>query len=328
MGRDQNGRNSRVKYYGVHRKCVSDMHTVSITEEDKNLNRKQWRGYICLMPVLLLVIIFLLYPFIEGVKLSFFSSKYGFGDAEFVGLNNYIDMMHNQYFHMALKNSLIWVGISTILNFSIPLMIALLLNRSFKGKQFVIGGILIPWLTPVVGFGMMWKWLLEPEMGVINTALKKVELITSGINFLGSTDLAMPTMILLNFLQFCPFGVLLMLSALSTISDEQYDAMYVDGACGRAVFQYLIMPAIARMTGFLLFLGCVWTFSNYSLIYIMTKGGPSYSTYTIPIMIYEKAFTEFEIGESTALAAIIAFVLFILGYLYFRNSVDSKEVMR
>lgn len=278
--------------------------------------KKQWIGYLYLLPMIILVVTFLLYPFITGLVLSFFSTKYGFGDMSFAGFNNYIKILQNELFGIALKNSLIWVLVGLVINSVIPMALALLLNREFRGKSIALGAMLIPWLTPVVGFAMMSKWLLEPEMGVVNIFLKNIGLINKGINFIGSHELAFPTVILLNFLQFCPFGVLLMLSALSVIPKEQYEAMQVDGANKFQIFRSLIMPSVGTMTGFMLFLGVVWTFSNYSLIYIMTKGGPSHSTYTIPIMIYEKAFTEFNVGQSTALATMTGLFLIIGGYFY------------
>ena len=290
----------------------------------KSTNQKI--GYLFLLPLAAVVGIFLLYPFLNGFVLSFFSTKYGFGEMEFAGFKNYITILQDDLFFRALKNSLIWVLIGLLLNTIVPLLLALLFNRNFKGKSFAVAAMLIPWVTPVVGFAMMNKWLLEPELGVVNTILKNLGLIGTGINFLGSTSLALPTTILLNFWQFCPFGVLLVLSALSTIPEDQYDAMKVDGASKGQTFLHLILPSVGNMIGFLTFLGVVWTFSNYSLIYILTKGGPAYSTYTVPIMIYEKAFSESNIGQSVALASMVGVILIALGAVYLKLTYKKEEI--
>ncbi len=282
------------------------------------MKKNEVKGYLFLIPVLLLVAVFLFYPFLRGAYISFFKTKYGYGDMQFYGLNNYIKVLQDQFFGTALKNSLIWVVVCTALNMIIPTAIALLMNHEFRGKQVATAAILIPWLTPVVGLAMMFKWILEPEVGVLNTFLQNAGLVETGINFIGSTTLAFPVLMLLNCFQFCPFGVLLNLSALSTISEDLYEAMRIDGASNWDIFKKLILPSISKMVGFLMFLGIVWAFSSYSLIYIMTKGGPSYSTFTIPIMIYEKAFQNINVGRSTALATLTGVVMIILGFLYFK----------
>lgn len=282
------------------------------------MKKKSAKGYLFILPVLILVAVFLFYPFLRGAWISFFKTKYGYGDMDFCGLQNYFKVLQDEHFGVALKNSLIWVVVCTVINTVVPTAIALLMNREFRGKQVAIGAILIPWLTPVVGFAMMNKWLLEPTVGLINTFLKNIGILSIGINFLGSTKLAFPVLILLNCFQFWPFGVLLNLSALSTIPEDQYEAMRIDSANGWQIFRYLILPAIGKMIGFLMFLGIVWSFSSYSLIWIMTKGGPSYATYTIPIIIYEKAFQNINVGQSTALATLTGVILILLGFLYFK----------
>lgn len=283
-------------------------------------------GYLYLLPVALLVSVFLFYPFLNGIVLSFFSTKFGFGEMSFAGFKNYLDILKDNLFTTAVKNSFVWVVVSLVLNTVGPMALAILLNRTFRGKKFTIAAMLIPWLTPVVGFAMMNKWLLEPGLGIVNKILENLGFIHHGINFIGSEHSALATMIILNFWQFCPFGVLLILSALSVISDEQYEAMKVDGANGWRIFIHLIIPVTGNMLGFLLFLGTVWTFSNYSLIYVTTKGGPSFSTYTLPMMIYDKAFNEFNAGQSSALATMAGTFLIIIGIIYFKFLYKPNEL--
>ena len=290
----------------------------------KKINQKI--GYLFLAPLALIVIVFLLYPFIKGFILSFFETKYGFGNMQFVAFENYFSVIKDKSFLLAIKNSLIWVLAGLVLNTVFPMLIAILINRNFIGKQLTMGIMLISWMTPVVGFSMMWKWLLEPQLGIVNEFLKYTGVIDTRINFLGDSNWAFGICIFLNFLQFFPFGVLLMLSALSVIPNELYDAMRIDGATQIKIFTNLILPVAGSMISFLAFLGIVWTFSNYSLIYVLTKGGPNYSTYTVPIMIYEKAFSEFQVGQSLALASIVAVVLILIGILFGKSFFKKVEI--
>jgi len=287
--------------------------------------KNQKIGYLFLAPLAVVVAVFLLYPFIKGFLLSFFATKYGFGNMNFSGLQNYISIIKTEEFGIAIKNSLVWVVSGLILTTVFPMGIAILINRNFVGKQIVMGCMLISWMTPVVGFSMMWKWLLEPQLGIVNKILENLGLIECSINFLGDSKWALGICIFLNFLQFFPFGVLLMSSALSVIPNELYEAMKIDGASLIKILSHLTLPVAGPMVSFMAFLGIVWTFSNYSLIYILTKGGPNYATYTVPIMIYEKAFSEFQVGQSLAFASMIGILLIAIGILFGKSFFKKVE---
>lgn len=285
----------------------------------KYRSKNQSMGYVCLLPLAILVGLFMLFPFLNGLYLSFFSTKFGFGDLKFAWFDNYINAIQMDGFIPALWHSFIWVAVTLLLNSIVPLFIALLINREFKGKSLILGGILIPWITPVIAFSMIFKWILEPNFGVLSRILKDMGLINQGIDFLGNPDYALLTLIFLNFWQFMPLGVLLLSSALSTIPKEHYEAMKVDGANYMQTLKNLIMPCIGNMMGFSMFLGTVQTFNNYVLIYMLTRGGPVGSTVTIPLLIYQKAFVEFNVGYAMALASMVGLILIILGVWYFRK---------
>ncbi|MFR5900203.1 MAG: carbohydrate ABC transporter permease [Neglectibacter timonensis] len=285
----------------------------------KDRSKNQSMGYVCLLPLAILVGLFMLFPFLNGLYLSFFSTKFGFGDLKFAWFDNYINAIQMDGFIPALWHSFIWVAVTLLLNSIVPLFIALLINREFKGKSLILGGILIPWITPVIAFSMIFKWILEPNFGVLSRILKDMGLINQGIDFLGNPDYALLTLIFLNFWQFMPLGVLLLSSALSTIPKEHYEAMKVDGANYMQTLKNLIMPCIGNMMGFSMFLGTVQTFNNYVLIYMLTRGGPVGSTVTIPLLIYQKAFVEFNVGYAMALASMVGLILIILGVWYFRK---------
>ena len=289
------------------------------------MKQNQKIGYFYLLPLAILVAVFMIYPFFNGIFLSLFSTKYGFGDLTFAGFDNFIKIFQDEYFWTAAKNSLIWVFFGLILSSIIPMAIALFLNRQFHGKQAVLTSMMVPWITPVVGLALIVRWFLEPNLGLVNNALRSLGILHDQINFFGSTDLAMPTLVFINFWQFCPFGVLLMLSVFSTIDNEQKEAMRVDGAGSWKIFTKLIMPQSGSMLTFMLFFGIVLTFNNYSIVYLTTKGGPSMSTYTIPMLIYEKAFKEFNSGEAMAVATVMGITLIAVGFLYFKFCYKPQE---
>ncbi len=237
---------------------------------------------------------------------------------EFSGIQNYISLFKDEVFRIGVRNSFIWTIGSLILQLSIPLGLALLLNKKFRGGNIVRSVILIPWITPVVGVAMMARWILEPQLGIANKILVGSGLFQKHINFLGSMSNALPTLMVISSWQFIPFGTLLMLAALQTISSELYDAIKIDGANAWQIFRFLIFPLVGLMIGFVFFFGFVWNFNTFALIWMTTEGGPVNSTMTLPVLIYRIAFKSFNMGEAAAMATIVGFFLIAVGFLFFK----------
>ncbi len=275
-------------------------------------------GYLCLFPILFLIAIFLIYPFIDAIKISFFSAKLGFGKMSYVGFKNYASLLEDEVFLKSIYNSLIWAVGNLLIQLSIPLAIALLLNRRFRGDALIKTLILTPWITPVVGVAMITKWMLEPQLGIVNKILVNIGLINNPINFLGSVNTALPTLILVNSWQFIPFGTILILAALQTIPPELYDAIKVDGASSWQTFRHLTFPMIGSMVGFVFFFGLVYNLNAFALIWITTKGGPVNATMILPVMIYQKAFMSLNAGQACAIATLMGILLIIIGFVFFK----------
>jgi multiple sugar transport system permease protein len=280
--------------------------------------KNQLKGYLFLSPIIILIAIFLIYPFVNVIRISFFKTQFGFGEMEFSGIKNFILLFKDEVFRISIRNSLIWTVGSLILQLSIPLGLALLLNKKFRGVTFVRAIILIPWIAPVVGVAMMTRWILEPQLGLANKILMGTGLIHEYINFLGSMTNALPTLLIISSWQFIPFGTLLMLASLQTISPELYDAIKIDGANSWQIFLYLIFPLIGSMIGFVFFFGFVWNFNTFAIIWMTTQGGPVNSTMTLPVLIYRRAFKSFNMGEAASIATIVGFFLIIVGFLFFK----------
>jgi len=281
------------------------------------MNNKQLTGLLYLAPVLFLIMAFFLYPSISMIKTSFYQTRYGI-DFKFAGLKNYQTIFNDEVFRASLINSLIWTIVGLLLQLTIPMATALLLNQRFAGNTFARAAMLIPWITPSVIIAIMARWILEPELGMLNAAFIKIGIIHGPINFLGSTSAALPTLILAQTWQFLPFGTLLILAALQTIPRDLYDAMKVDGAAPFQIFRYLIFPRTGPMIGFVVFLAFVWNFNVFDKIWLTTQGGPVNATMTLPVLVYKRAFKEFRMGQSSAVGTITVIGLILLGVIYFK----------
>lgn len=278
-----------------------------------------------MIPLAIILIVFYLYPIVSMSRLSFYATRFGFGDMRFAGLKNFAALPRNPAFLPAVKNSIVWTLVSWVIQLTLPLGLAILMNQRLRGITVARSIMLIPWLTPAVVVALTWRWILEPVMGVLNRQLIALGIFDSRVNFLGSESLALITLIIINSLKYMPFGTLLILAALQTIPESLFEAMKVDGATSLQQLRYLIMPMIGPMIGFMGFLVLVWNFNVFDLIQLTTAGGPVNSTMTIPVLIFRTAYRVFNMGQAASLAVLVIIVVVIAGSLYFKFSGSGAE---
>lgn len=287
--------------------------------------RRKIIGYLFPLPLLILILVIFLYPLLSTVRYSLYDIPFGVKEGPFVGLRNYRIIFGEPVFWQGFKNSIIWALGNLALQLTIPFGIAIVLNHRLKGINFVRATVLIPWIVPAVVVSICARWLLLPTMGPINHYLIKAGIITRRLNFLGSLELAMPTLIALNSWKFFPFGTLLILAALQTIPVELYEAARVDGANPWQCFTRITFPLVGRMVWFIGFLVFVWNYNIFDLIWLTTKGGPGNTTQTLPVLIYRRAFKTFRPGEASSIAVIIVIFLAVVGLVYFKLLAPKKE---
>lgn len=279
------------------------------------MRNKSLVGIIYLLPILCLIAVFFLYPAISMFRNSFYQTRFGI-DFTFIGFTNYWRIFRDTVFQTSVLNSLIWTGIGLFLQLTIPLGTALLLNQKFRGTTFARSVMLIPWITPGVLVAIMGRWMLDPGLGVVSQALRGLGV--EPINFLGGMDTALPTLIVMQTWRFIPFGTLLILAALQMIPRALYDAMKVDGAGPFQLFRFLIFPRLGPMIGFVFFLAFVWNFNVFDTIWLTTQGGPVNTTMTLPVLVYQRTFRTFRLGEASAIATIVILSLILVGIVYFK----------
>lgn len=289
----------------------------------KRYKRVSLVTYLYILPILVLIGIIFIYPLSQVLISSFYNIRLGAQEGIFVGLDNYRLIFSEPVFWKSVRSSLIWTFGNLILQLTIPLGVAILLNQKLRGMHFARTLILLPWIIPMVALAVSMRWMLLPGIGIFNEILQNT--IGAQISFLGSRSAAMPTLIILNTWKWLPFGTLLILTALQTIPSEVYDAARVDGANFWKQFIYITFPLLGKVIWFMGYLILVWNFNTFDTIWLTTEGGPGHAMQTLTILVYRRAFKVFRLGEGAAIATIGAALLMVMGLLYFKFLSPKRE---
>lgn len=265
--------------------------------------------YLLVAPAMLIIMCVVFIPVVNAIGMSFQSYDLRRPkDIAFVALANYIEVFQDALFWQSLWKTILWVVFGVGLQFVFGFNLALLLNKSFKGRGIVRAVSLIPWVTPGVLIGLMWRWMYDGNYGVFNDIFKKLHLITDNIPFLSQTNTAFPAVIATIVWQGIPFFALMILAGLQGIPGELYEAADIDGATGIQKLFRITIPSIKNTIMITALLRVIWVANSVDVIFNMTEGGPAYSTQTLSVYIFNKANT-LDMGYASAMAIILALVL-------------------
>ena len=285
------------------------------------LDNEQWLAALLLAPTIVLLSIFIAYPFVEGIWLSLTDSRVGV-PGNFVGLKNFQKIWNDSIFRTAVWNTCWYTFITTVIKLVLGLWLAQLLNRHFRGKAFVRAFILLPFIIPTVLSTFAWKWMFDPTFSVINWMLWKIGAITGRINWLGDPDLAFTSIIIVNVWRGVPFYAISLLAGLQTVNPELQEAAAIDGANGWQRFVHITWPLLLPVTMVVTLFSVVQTFADFQLIYVMTGGGPANATHLFATYAYQIGIGTGLLSEGAAISLAMFPVLFIvvlLQLLYIRK---------
>ena len=281
--------------------------------------------YLLLMPALIVMLSVVIVPIINAVSMSFQSynltkpKKIGY-----IGLQNYATLLHDPLFWSSLLRTVIWVVFGVGCQFLFGFLLALVLNKQFKGRGVVRAVSLIPWVTPGVLIALMWRWMYDGNYGVINDLLMRIGLIKENIAFLSKPATAMPSVIVTIVWQGIPFFALMLLAGLQGISYDLYEAASIDGATGWQKLIYVTIPSLRNTIFVTTMLRIIWVANSVDVIFNMTEGGPAYATQTLSVYIYKKA-SALDMGYASAMAIMLMLVLLLAAIPYLRNTFRDQE---
>lgn len=242
----------------------------------------------------------------------------------FVGLQNYANAFLDPLFRDALLRTFLWVIFGVGFQFVFGFALALLLNQKFRGRGFARSVSLIPWVTPGVLIGLIWRWIYDGSYGVLNDLLLKLGIIHDKIPFLAQTQTAFPAVVVTIIWQGIPFFALMLLAGLQGVPQELYEAADIDGANGVQKLFRITIPSLKNTIFVTTMLRIIWVANSVDVIFNMTAGGPAYSTQTLSVYIFNKA-NSLNLGYSSAMSIVLTLLLLLVAIPYLKNLFRNQE---
>jgi multiple sugar transport system permease protein len=295
------------------------MATTIAPSGEVTIARPKWRplesegnlALMLLLPTLVLLGLFIAYPFVRGILLSVQNARVGV-PGTFVGFDNFGRLLSDPIFHAVVKNTFIYTFITTIFKLALGLWLAILLNRDFKFKAFTRAFILLPFIVPTVLACFAWKWMFDPTFSVINWMLYKMGAITGAINWLGDGDLAMVSIIIVNIWRGVPFFAISLMAGLQTIAPDLQEAAAIDGAKPWQRFIYITWPLLLPVTMVVVLFSVIQTFADFQIVYVLTGGGPANATHLFATYAYQLGIGTGLLSQGAAVSLAMFPLLFLI----------------
>jgi len=264
-----------------------------------------------------LLLLFLTYPLGLGTWLGFTDTKVGRA-GQFVGLDNFVFLYGDAVARLSLFNTLFYTVVASSIKFALGLWLAILLNQNIPVKSFIRAVVLLPFIVPTALSAIAFWWIYDAQFSVVSWALMKMGWIHSYIDFLGDPWMARMSTIIANIWRGVPFVAICLLAGLQTIPPSLYEAAAIDGARPGQQFWYVTLPLLTPIIAVVMTFSVLFTFTDFQLIYVLTRGGPLNATHLMATLSFQRAIPGGALGEGAALAtAMIPFLLAAILFSYF-----------
>ncbi len=282
--------------------------------------------YALVSPAMIVTIAIIFIPMLRTVSYSFMNYiLYKPDEKAFNGLANYIQAFKDPVFWSSFLHTILWIIGIVGFQFLLGLVTALLLNKTFPCRGIARSLILIPWVTPSVITALMWRWMYDGNYGIINQLLVQAGLIKRFIPWLANSSTALTAIIIALVWQGFPFFAIMLLAGLQAIPQEMYEASAIDGAGTWQNFMMITLPFLRPVIFTTILLRTIWVANSLDVIIVMTGGGPGYSTYTLPVYSYVKAYKGMDFGYSSALAVLLTIFIMIFVSGYIKKIFNAKD---
>jgi multiple sugar transport system permease protein len=283
-------------------------------------NNQRWRrdlvGFSFVLPFLIVFLVFLVWPILFGLRMSFFNWTIGGnGSSQFLGLSNYQELFADSAFWQSLGTTIVFTVISTPILVLGALGLALLVNRAIPAQGFFRTIFFAPFILPVSVITLIWGWLYQPGFGLINGTLTRLGL--QEVPWLSQPQVAMIAIIILTVWWTLGFNFVLYLAGMQQIPTELYEAASIDGANAGSRIRWITIPLLNRFTSLIIILQVIASLQLFSQTYLLTAGGPNYSTRPVVEYIYDAGFTTFRLGYGAAMSYVFFIIVLLVSLVQF-----------
>lgn len=286
---------------------------------------KNQDAWMLVLPALLPVLLFSVYPLVQGILLGFTDARAGLNaETNFNGLENYGELLGYDLFWKSFRIGLIWAVSVTVLQFLASLGLALLLNLNIKLRWLARTLVLVPWAMPPVIIAIMWRLMLNPTYGPINDIFSAVGL-PGDINWLGNFSTALPAVIVVAVWAGMPQTTIVLLAGLQSVPDELHEAAAIDGAGSWKRFVHVTLPALKPVIIAITTLDVIWNFNSFALVFVLTAGGPGGETMLPMLFAYNEAFRYGNFGLASAMGNVMVIVIAFFLFFYLRSQMRESK---
>ncbi len=268
--------------------------------------------YLLIAPGSVALLLFIAYPMITNIFMSFFDYKLVQIIKPFVFLDNYIQVLSSGRIWESLVRTITWTGFNILFMNILGLIVAIFLATGFRGNTVIKATILIPWVLPQVVTGYTWSLMLSQDIGVVNHMLQSLGIVPPNFSWFQSGGLAMTAVIIANVWRGFPFFALMIYAKLSTLPRDQVEAARIDGANIKDVFIHITVPYIQSTIKTCSLLAFIWTFNAYDILKVMTNGGPAEETLTLSLIVQREAFQYYELSRAATMSVVMFFAMFAI----------------
>lgn len=275
-------------------------------------------AYLLVGPLVLWLAATILYPLVSAIHLSLLNVKVIGSGGDFVGFANYQQVLGNAKFWAALGRSGVWVISNALLQTVVAFITALILKQRFRGRGIARIWIILSWIVPTVVVVIIWRWMLGTSGGIVNYLLVALGITPQPIGFFSTGTGAFAALVGINSWRWFPLTAIILLAGMQGIPEELYEAAAVDGASGWQRFWKITMPSLQPVLYVLGLVGTLWSVNVFDIIWLLTSGGPSSATTTLPVFIYDTAFKQYNLSRAAAASVLMGIVLLIFAVLFMR----------
>jgi multiple sugar transport system permease protein len=281
------------------------------------LDDRSFLGLLFMLPAALLLMLFLTYPLGLGVWLGFTDAQVG-RPGQWIGIENYEYVVTDGVFRLSVWNTFLYTLIASAIKFGLGLWLALLLDEHIPFKAFVRAIVLLPFIVPTVLSAIAFWWIYDAQFSILSWSLMKLGIIDAPINFLGDPNLARASVIAANVWRGIPFVAITLLAGLQTIPPSLYEAAMLDGTNSWQRLRYVTLPMLTPIIAVVMTFSVLFTFTDFQLIYVLTRGGPVNATHLMATLSFQRAIPGGHLGEGAAIAiAMVPFLLSAILFSYF-----------